>query len=132
VVLDVAHNPQAAGVLAENLAAMPPHRRTLGVVGMLRDKDHAGVFARLRGRVHAWYAATLDNPRGAAAAALAAAIAASDAGAAVREFASPRAAFAAAVEDARDDDRIVVFGSFFTVADVMAVRAATTRSLDGG
>ncbi len=132
VVLDVAHNPQAAGVLAENLAAMPPVRRTLAVVGMLRDKDLAGVLARLRGRVHRWYAATLDNPRGATAAALRAVIAAADPAAPVREFESPRAAYAAAVEDARADDRIVVFGSFFTVADVMAVRAATTRSPDGG
>ncbi len=132
VVLDVAHNPQAAGVLAENLAAMPPGRRTLAVVGMLRDKDLAGVLARLRGRVQGWYAATLDNPRGATAAALATAIVAADANAVVREFDSPRAAYAAALEEAGGDDRIVVFGSFFTVADVMAVRAATTRGPDGG
>jgi dihydrofolate synthase/folylpolyglutamate synthase len=132
VVLDVAHNPQAAGVLAENLAAMGPHRRTLGVVGMLRDKDAAGVLGRLRGRVDRWYAATLDNPRGATAAELARAIAAADAGADVREFPTPVAALGAAREDAGGDDRIIVFGSFFTVANVMAARAATSRSQNAG
>ena len=131
-VLDVAHNPQAAGVLAENLAAMGPHRRTLAVVGMLRDKDLAGVFGRLRGRIDRWYAATLDNPRGATAAELARAIAAANAGADVREFPTPAAALAAAREDAGGDDRIVVFGSFFTVANVMAARAATSRSPNAG
>jgi dihydrofolate synthase/folylpolyglutamate synthase len=132
IVLDVAHNPQAAGVLAENLAAMGPHRRTLAVVGMLRDKDLAGVCARLRGRIDRWYAATLDNPRGATAGELARAIAAADAGAAAREFPTPDAAFAAAREDAGGDDRIIVFGSFFTVANVMAARAATSRSPNAG
>jgi dihydrofolate synthase/folylpolyglutamate synthase len=114
VVLDVAHNPQAAGVLAENLAAMGRHRRTLAVVGMLRDKDLAGVFGRLRGRVDRWYAATLDNPRGATAAELARAIAATSAAADVREFPTPDAALAAAREDAGGDERILVFGSVFT------------------
>jgi dihydrofolate synthase/folylpolyglutamate synthase len=132
VVLDVAHNPQAAGVLAENLAAMGRYPRTLAVVGMLRDKDLAGVCARLRGRVDRWYAATLDNPRGASAAEVARAITAADAGGDVREFPAPDAALAAAREDAGRDDRIVVFGSFFTVANVMAARAATSRSPDAG
>ena len=132
IILDVGHNPQAAGVLAENLAAMGPHRRTLAVVGMLRDKDLAGVCAKLRGRVDRWFAATLDNPRGATAGELAAAIAAAGAGGDVREFPTPDAAFAAARESAGSDDRIVVFGSFFTVANVMAARAATSRSPNAG
>jgi dihydrofolate synthase/folylpolyglutamate synthase len=132
IVLDVAHNPQAAGVLAENLAAMGRYPRTLAVVGMLRDKDLTGVCARLRGRIDRWYAATLDNPRGATAAELAAAIAAADPGAEVREFPTPAAALARAREEAGHDDRIVAFGSFFTVASVMAARAATSRSPNGG
>jgi dihydrofolate synthase/folylpolyglutamate synthase len=132
IVLDVAHNPQAAAVLAENLAAMGRYPRTLAVVGMLRDKDLAGVCARLRGRIDRWYAATLDNPRGATAAELAAAIAAGDPGADVREFPAPALALARAAEEAGLDDRILVFGSFFTVASVMAARAATSRSPNGG
>jgi dihydrofolate synthase / folylpolyglutamate synthase len=122
VILDVAHNPEAAGVLAENLAAMGRFRRTVAVIGMLRDKDIVGFCTHLRGRFDRWYAATLDNPRGANAAELAQAIASSNAGGEVRCFDSPRDALAAAQEEAEQDDRIVAFGSFYTVADVMAAR----------
>ncbi|MFO1363819.1 MAG: bifunctional tetrahydrofolate synthase/dihydrofolate synthase [Burkholderiales bacterium] len=131
VILDVAHNPQAAAVLAANLADMGPCPRTLGVVGMLRDKDLAGVVGRLAGHIDRWYAATLDGPRGATAEEVAAAIGRVRPGAAVERCASPRAALAAAEEAANQGDRIVVFGSFLTVADVMAARAAPFRPVDG-
>jgi dihydrofolate synthase/folylpolyglutamate synthase len=131
VILDVAHNPQAAAVLSANLADMGPFPRTVAVVGMLRDKDLAGVIGRLAGRIDHWYAATLDNPRGATADEVAAAIDQACPGAAVERFERPRAAFAAAQEAANQGDRIVVFGSFFTVADVMAARAAPVRRFDG-
>jgi dihydrofolate synthase/folylpolyglutamate synthase len=131
VILDVAHNPQAAAVLSANLADMGPFPRTVAVVGMLRDKDLAGVIGRLAGRIDHWYAATLDNPRGATADEVAAAIDQARPGATVERFECPRAAFAAAQEAANQGDRIVVFGSFFTVADVMAARAAPVRRFDG-
>jgi len=131
VVLDVAHNPQAAGVLAANLADMGAFRRTVAVVGMLRDKDLAGVVGALAGRIDRWYAATLDNPRGATADEVAGAIEAACPGAIVERFASARAALAAAQGAAEQGDRIVAFGSFYTVADVMAARAAPSRPSDG-
>ena len=131
VILDVAHNPQAAAVLSANLADMGAFRRTVAVVGMLRDKDLAGVVSRLAGRIDRWYAATLDNPRGATADEVAGAIKAACPGAVVAAFASPRAALAAAREAAEQGDRIVAFGSFHTVADVMAARAAPYRPSDG-
>ncbi|MCZ7565104.1 MAG: bifunctional tetrahydrofolate synthase/dihydrofolate synthase [Burkholderiales bacterium] len=126
VVLDVAHNPAAAGVLAANLAAMTPAARTLAVLGMLADKDIAGTCARLKDAVGHWYAASLDVARGACAAELSAALRAAGAAGPVSEHDSPRAAYAAAREAARQGDRIVVFGSFHTVADVLA--AATGRA----
>jgi len=58
VVLDVAHNPQAAAMLAQNLADMGTYPATHAVFGMLRDKDIEGVCAALKGRFSAWYAAT--------------------------------------------------------------------------
>ncbi len=131
VILDVAHNPQAAGVLAANLADMGAFRRTAAVVGMLRDKDLAGVIGPLVSRIDRWYAATLDNPRGATAEEVAGAIEATRPGAVVERFASPRAALAAAEGAAGQGDRIIVFGSFYTVADVMAARAAPSRRSDG-
>lgn len=127
VVLDVAHNPHAAAVLAENLGAMGVFARTHAVVGMLRDKDLPAVCGKLRNRVTHWYACTLDNARGAAAADVARAIEESGAGGVISRHDSPREAFAAAQDAADQSDRIAVFGSFYTVADVMAFLATTKR-----
>jgi dihydrofolate synthase/folylpolyglutamate synthase len=121
VVLDVGHNPQAAAVLAENLSDMGSYSRTWAVFGMLLDKDIAGVANLLAGQVDQWLVCTLPPPRGAPAAALAQAL--RQAGVdAVREFENPTAAYAAARGEAAESDRIIVFGSFHTVAEVVAAR----------
>ena len=72
VILDVAHNPEAARALAATLHEQPVAGRTLAVVGMLADKDAAGVFAALHGEIDAWWTCTPDSPRAQDAAALAA------------------------------------------------------------
>jgi dihydrofolate synthase/folylpolyglutamate synthase len=123
VVLDVAHNPQAAAVLSENLLDMGFFPETYAVVGMLKDKDSGAVCRALRGRVTRWFAAGLPGPRGAGADTLAGAIRNSGAGGEILCFDSPRSAYAEAARRAAENDRIVVFGSFLTVADVMAARA---------
>lgn len=120
VVLDVAHNPQAAGVLAENLGGMGFYPETWAVLGMLADKDVEGVAALMRHRVDHWLLADLPGPRGLDAESLAARLHAAEVGGDVRCFASPEQAFAAARKSAAEGDRIVAFGSFLTVADVLA------------
>lgn len=64
VILDVAHNPHAAGALAQNLDQMPSSGRTLAVLGMLNDKDVAGVLRLLVDRIDVWYCASLEGSRG--------------------------------------------------------------------
>jgi dihydrofolate synthase/folylpolyglutamate synthase len=124
VVLDVGHNPQAAAVLADNLSAMGTYPATWAVFGMLRDKDIDGVAKLLAGQVDHWLACTLPPPRGAKAAELARVL--RQAGAdAVREFENPALAYAAACSEAAENDRILAFGSFYTVADVIAAREST-------
>jgi len=124
VVLDVAHNPQAAGVLGENLASMGFFPETWAVMGMLADKDVAGVVRLLKDRVDHWMVASLPGPRGLGADALAAILRECGAGGDIHECASPREAYAHTRERAAEGDRIVVFGSFLTVADVLAARKA--------
>jgi len=120
VVLDVAHNPHAARVLAAALGSMGFHPRTLAVFGMLADKDIAGVVAAMRARVDNWYVATLPGPRGASASALRdALIAAGVASGTVRTFDDVALAYTAARSDAVETDRIIAFGSFLTVAAVL-------------
>jgi dihydrofolate synthase/folylpolyglutamate synthase len=119
VVLDVAHNPQAARVLADNLGGMAFHPRTWAVFGMMRDKDMAGVVAAMRGRVDHWLPVTLPGPRAATAAELSAVLAAAGVAGPLPSFGSAAAAYAYAREQAGEDDRILAFGSFLTVADVL-------------
>lgn len=119
VVLDVAHNPQAARVLADNLGGMAFHPATWAVFGMLGDKDIAGVVAAVQHRIDRWLVCTLEGPRATTAADLAAALAKAGVTAPVACFDSPEAAIAHAQENAGEDDRILAFGSFLTVAGVM-------------
>ncbi|MBK5104560.1 MAG: bifunctional tetrahydrofolate synthase/dihydrofolate synthase [Burkholderiales bacterium] len=121
VLLDVGHNPQAAAVLCENLSDMGPCSGTSAVFGMLRDKDIAGVVGLLAGHIDRWFVCTLPPPRGARASELAQVL--RQAGVdAVSECENPAAAYAAACSGAAENDRIIVFGSFHTVADVIATR----------
>jgi dihydrofolate synthase/folylpolyglutamate synthase len=126
IVLDVAHNPQAARVLADNLGGMGYHPITWAVLGMLKDKDMCGVVEALRHRVDRWLPASLDGPRGATADELAAILAAAGVDADLPTFATPSQALAHAQEKAGGDDRILVFGSFHTVADVLRALGRTT------
>jgi len=116
VILDVAHNPQAAKTTADNLAASGFSPETLAVCGMLRDKDIPGVLGAVAPRITRWHLATLAGLRGAEAAELAKHLP----GRKVQLHASPAEAFQAAREGAGEDDKIVVFGSFLTVGEVIA------------
>ncbi len=115
IVLDVAHNPQAARVLAANLGNMAFHPQTWAVFGMLADKDIDGVIDALRERVTHWLPCTLDGRRAASADFLASRLRAKGL-TVVDEFATPQNALAAAREHAGEDARILAFGSFLVVA----------------
>jgi dihydrofolate synthase/folylpolyglutamate synthase len=117
-ILDVAHNPQAARSLADNLADLPPAGRILAVFAMLADKDIEGVIAPLKGRVSHWHAAGLDLPRGLSAVALAERLEAL--GCSVTRHGRVVDAWRVACREAGPADTIIAFGSFHTVAEVLA------------
>ncbi len=129
IVLDVGHNPHAAAVLAQNLGNMGYFPYTYAVFGSMGDKDIAGVIAHLKGEIDHWCVTDLPTPRAASAAQLEAAlheagvpVGADGADMSIARFDSPSEAFQDALKRASDNDRIVVFGSFYTVAGVMAYR----------
>mgnify|MGYP003351403463 FL=1 len=129
VILDVAHNPHAARALAGGLKSLPRGGRTLAVFAMLSDKDVAGVIAVLKPLVAQWFVAGLSGPRGGTAEALAEKLAAAGV-TAVACFADVEAALQAARDVAGVDDKIIVFGSFYTVSEAMqAVQKLQTRPL---
>jgi len=119
VILDVAHNPQAVRKMVDNLAEMGFFERTYAVVGMLADKDAAAALIALKGKVDAWFVATLDGARGQSAERLAGTIRQLALGGEVNCFDSPAQAMRAAQGRAGESDRILAFGSFHTVAGAL-------------
>jgi len=117
VVLDVAHNPEAAAVLATNLGEGGYAPQTIAVFGMLRDKDIAGVVRAMAPRITRWHLASLPGPRGTDASEIFEILSKENIKAPVSQFPTVAAALAAARKEADENDKIVVFGSFLTVAD---------------
>ena len=128
VILDVAHNPHAASALNQNLGNMGFHPYTYAVFGSMHDKDIDGVIAAMSEHVDHWCLTTLPSPRAASASELAAKVQIVQADKAERTiniFEDPASAYANAISRAGENDRIVVFGSFLTVAGVMAARKSS-------
>jgi dihydrofolate synthase / folylpolyglutamate synthase len=117
-VLDVAHNPDAARVLERNLNSTPVPGRTLGVCGILSDKDASGIAEILDVSIDEWWCASLEGTRGRSGEELANAVRGKVA-TNVRAADSVAAACAAALKAATPQDRIVVFGSFHTVGPAL-------------
>ncbi len=112
-ILDVAHNADAARVLATNLQDRPRSGRTIAIVGILADKDAPGVVTPLLPEVDTWIATSLPGPRGVAAAGLKQRC--GDVARPWLEAASVAEACELATNLAAPSDRILVFGSFHTV-----------------
>jgi dihydrofolate synthase/folylpolyglutamate synthase len=119
IVLDVAHNPHAARSLADGLGDMGFFENTIAVVGMLADKDIAGVVDAMKHRVDRWYVAAPQAERAASAQTLAGIVREHAPDAPLRSFATVTAALEEARRDAGPNDRIIVFGSFYTVAEAL-------------
>ena len=128
VVLDVAHNPHAAATLAQGLDKMGYHPYTYAIFGAMADKDIEGVLKPMLGIVDFWFCTDLPTPRASTASALALKLESLgvstkkgvDGG--IETFPDPAAAYQKALSKAGEGDRILTFGSFYTVAGVMAYR----------
>ena len=124
LVLDVAHNPHAVAALAQNLDQMGFFPRTHVVFGAMADKDLDAIFKKMAPLVDSWHFSDLPLPRAAAAEALKAQFEAgaykTPSGLTLHLHANPLAALAAAAAAADPADRILVFGSFYTVGGVLA------------
>lgn len=115
--LDVGHNPHAADYLAQRLESRPPRGKRWAVFALLADKDLPGVVAPLLSLVSGWAVAPLDTPRSRSAGELAGYLQAQ--GAAVAQYTDVRAALEAQCEQAAEGDEILLFGSFFCVAEAL-------------
>jgi dihydrofolate synthase/folylpolyglutamate synthase len=121
-ILDVSHNPHGAAALARLLSTRPCQGRTHVVLGMLQDKDVRATVAALAPQADRWYLAGLDRARGLGAEQLRMLAGPLLPDADVACFDDVAAAMQQAADGARDGDRVVVCGSFHTVAAAMASR----------
>ncbi|MBA4708604.1 bifunctional tetrahydrofolate synthase/dihydrofolate synthase [Aquitalea aquatica] len=121
VVLDVGHNPHAVKAMVASLHQLPFAENRYAVFSMLADKDLSAVAELARGEFDGWFVAGLDMPRGQSGADIAARLQALGIGK-VQAFVDVASAWQAALSAAGENDRITVFGSFHTVAEVMEAR----------
>jgi dihydrofolate synthase/folylpolyglutamate synthase len=121
LVLDVAHNPHSVAALAANLDAMGFYPTTHAVFGAMADKDLGPMLAKVGPLIDRWYFTDLPTPRAQSAPVLMAQWQAQNKRADVQAstHADPMEALRAAVAAADPADRIVVFGSFYTVGGVL-------------
>jgi dihydrofolate synthase/folylpolyglutamate synthase len=120
VIVDVAHNPQAAEALVAQLRANQCAGKTLAVVAMLADKPLAEVIVLTAAEIDAWYTAGLESvQRGLAAADMATAVEQQVSDVKLCAASTVSSACEMALAAAEEEDRIIVFGSFHTVAEAM-------------
>lgn len=118
LILDVAHNPAAAELLAANLARQFPNSKIIAVFAALADKDIDGMVDPLSGLIEHWYVGNLAGVPRAAEAAMVEALLYNRA-VRVSRFERIEEAFAAAIADIGRDDTLLVFGSFYTVSAIL-------------
>jgi dihydrofolate synthase/folylpolyglutamate synthase len=119
LILDVAHNPHAARSLAQNLTSLPSCPHTYAVFAMLKDKDIAGVVAALDAHIDSWLIAGVDSARGATVREIEQVLEQGRVRGEIRAFDNIAEAMRYAYNAAGENDRILAFGSFYTVAEVM-------------
>jgi dihydrofolate synthase/folylpolyglutamate synthase len=127
LLLDVGHNPHAAEYLARRLASRSILGKRLAVFGLLADKDLPGVVAPLLSAVDSWAVTALPISRTRSAAELHAHL--HESGALVAAYSSVQAALEAQCEQAADGDELLLFGSFYCVAEALGWLA---RQANGG
>ncbi|MDE3207483.1 MAG: bifunctional folylpolyglutamate synthase/dihydrofolate synthase, partial [Pseudomonadota bacterium] len=118
-IFDVAHNPHAARALAANLQMLPCKGRTIAVFAMLSDKDMGMVIQIMAPVINVWCIATINHVRGARADQLNELLVLKGVQSPILCFEDPVGAYEHACNVAGKNDRIIVFGSFHTVADCL-------------
>ena len=121
LILDVAHNPQAARSLSHNLKTHVVLGKTIAVFSILKDKDIFGVINELNLDIDDWFIAEIQNERAASIETISNTIQKINPSAHIEAFRNIQEAYQFASKEVTRNDRIIVFGSFFTVADIMKI-----------
>jgi dihydrofolate synthase/folylpolyglutamate synthase len=120
VLLDVGHNPQAVRTLVEHLNENFADKKIHAVFAMMKDKDINAVIELIKDKISDWFIAPLANPRAATEEMMQACFEKQGVKQVTMGFESFIEAFAAAKQNVRQDDLILIFGSFFLVSEYLA------------
>ncbi|MDF2940722.1 MAG: folC [Gammaproteobacteria bacterium] len=115
VIVDVAHNPQSANLLAQNLKAQPCKGKTYAIFSALADKDLSGIVISFADIIDEWHYSVIKASRAASKQQLGECLQSYQS----IYYESLEAAYQSVLEKARPEDRMVVFGSFYTVAAIL-------------
>ncbi len=118
IIIDVAHNPAGGECLSKRLANTPCLGSTYAVAGMLADKDIINTLRPLKHHVDHWYVCDLPEQRGAKAEKLKQSLLDLEVSQAILECSAPDLAFQQAYRQLQKNDRLLVFGSFYTAAAI--------------
>ena len=119
ILLDVAHNPQASSSLADYLTQEFGDRRIFAVFSIMRDKDIKGVISNTKDRISHWYIAPLEMSRSAQDGEIISQLSECGVEAYSSGFSDAAAAINTAIQSASNTDLVLVFGSFFLVAEFL-------------
>ncbi len=120
IILDVAHNFDSAKVLADNLMALPKPKNTIAVFAVLNDKDVRGIISLLKTHIDQWFISEVNSHRRMKIDQIEQALKENSSKINVSKFESVEDAYVQAQAIAQEGDRIIVFGSIFTVSEVLA------------
>jgi len=119
IILDVAHNLDSAKVLVKNLISLNQATKTVAVFAILADKDVQGIIDSVKEHIDEWYISQISFDRALSSAELKSEILEHSPDTVVHTYPSITEAYKAAKLSASSSMRIVVFGSFLTVAEVL-------------
>lgn len=122
IILDVAHNLDSVKVLMKNLQDLEPVSKTYAVFAILADKDIDGILDAVKGRIDKWFISRLDSDRALDCETLKHKLKRHCPDVTVQPYPSISEAYVAAKQHTDGSSRILVFGSFLTVAEVLSLK----------
>jgi dihydrofolate synthase/folylpolyglutamate synthase len=127
-VLDIAHNPDAARSLAHNLREHPSAKCTHAVFALLADKDAIGIVEPLQYCVDRWYLSQVESARALPVYDLQRIVKTRLGLSRIGCQDNVKGAYKQACVEASHGDRVLVFGSVYTVAPILALYEATPKN----
>ena len=125
IILDVGHNPHATKSLAINLLKNGSYTKTHAIIGMMADKDIKGTIDPLVQIIDEWHCVDLPSPRGAKGSQISEIVSISltqnNLYKNINTHNSAKSGYSTVLKKIKEDERLIIFGSFVTVANILEI-----------